>query len=576
MYIKNVHIQNFRNFTNINIPLKAYTTIIGENDSGKSNFMEALKLPMASNDFSFSAKRLQLTDFNDFSMKNFWEEFKKNKDDIRKVVEQGGELNSILNSLPVTVVEISFVDAKNSYEMAILNEWIDEDDDGICYRVRYKFFPRRGIDVIIYLLEMLDEDQDAGIEIFPIDLYDYEITSPNNDKRINSRSISNVKISVIGAERDEFSEGTNRKSNRIVSDMLHKNLSNKDKSTIHQAYDEFFQIIESAESFKKAFNYLENKGISNLDDFVKQIKLIPNFPDLKNIFTNITIGYGQDYLFQKGLGTRNFLLLMILFSYYYSQSQTFNIICVEEPESHLCVNHFNLYLDFMIKSSQVQSSLSQIIVSSHNTKIINKLKLDNVLVLRDNRAIDFSQVDKTLVNYLSKRPNFDTLKLLFTKRIILVEGPTEEMLINTLLSKELNRIFEVEVLAVGHKGFTRYLDIWLELNRENDNVKIGIIRDFDNQENAKKNHDKYDEENKNIMVRTTDGYTLEDDLVETASNCDKLSRHYNIENDPSVVIAFMKKKKAENMLDLCLEISEESLSLDAPNHIKEVIEWIIM
>lgn len=39
MYIKNVHIENFRNFRIIDIPLKAYTTIIGENDIGKTNFL---------------------------------------------------------------------------------------------------------------------------------------------------------------------------------------------------------------------------------------------------------------------------------------------------------------------------------------------------------------------------------------------------------------------------------------------------------------------------------------------------------------------------------------------------------
>ena len=30
MYIKNVHIENFRNFRNIDIPLTRHTTIIGE------------------------------------------------------------------------------------------------------------------------------------------------------------------------------------------------------------------------------------------------------------------------------------------------------------------------------------------------------------------------------------------------------------------------------------------------------------------------------------------------------------------------------------------------------------------
>ena len=37
MYIKNVYIKNFRNFKEANIPLNPYTTIIGDNDVGKTN-----------------------------------------------------------------------------------------------------------------------------------------------------------------------------------------------------------------------------------------------------------------------------------------------------------------------------------------------------------------------------------------------------------------------------------------------------------------------------------------------------------------------------------------------------------
>ena len=64
MYIKTVHIENFRNFKNINIPLKPYTTIIGENDIGKTNFFDAIKLLLNNNSIQFYSKRLSLTDIN--------------------------------------------------------------------------------------------------------------------------------------------------------------------------------------------------------------------------------------------------------------------------------------------------------------------------------------------------------------------------------------------------------------------------------------------------------------------------------------------------------------------------------
>ncbi|MGO4276665.1 hypothetical protein AB4Z22_43725, partial [Paenibacillus sp. TAF58] len=63
-----------------------------------------------------------------------------------------------------------------------------------------------------------------------------------------------------------------------------------------------------------------------------------------------------------------------------------------------------------------------------------------------------------------------------------------------------------------------FLDIWLVLNSGNSNKKIGIVRDFDNQPNAKQQHDEYDEKHGNIFVRTTVGYTFEDDLVSAGQN----------------------------------------------------------
>ena len=68
----------------------------------------------------------------------------------------------------------------------------------------------------------------------------------------------------------------------------------------------------------------------------------------------------------------------------------------------------------------------QTIISSHNPNIINKLEFKNVIAFSNNKAISFKDVDLKLVQYLSKRPNFDILKLLFSNRVILVEGTTEE------------------------------------------------------------------------------------------------------------------------------------------------------
>ena len=57
-------------------------------------------------------------------------------------------------------------------------------------------------------------------------------------------------------------------------------------------------------------------------------------------------------------------------------------------------------------------------------------------------CIGKNRVYELLGNGSLKGPNFDILKILFAKRLILVEGSTEEMFINTMLDKEVGILNE--------------------------------------------------------------------------------------------------------------------------------------
>ena len=55
MRISKIQIQNFRNIKSINVQLGDIVTLIGENNSGKSNFLYALTLPFLSDDNNIRA-----------------------------------------------------------------------------------------------------------------------------------------------------------------------------------------------------------------------------------------------------------------------------------------------------------------------------------------------------------------------------------------------------------------------------------------------------------------------------------------------------------------------------------------
>lgn len=571
MYIKKVHIENFRNFKNINIPLNKYTTIIGENDIGKSNLFDALKLLLNNNSIQFYSKRLSLTDINKDAIDIFRKEMNKNIDKIESELYNNGNLSDIYNLIPKVIVKLSFTDAKGDYQRKLLSDWLNknEGDESIEYEIEYKFRPKEDKDFLKAMCSILRIDSNANL---PIEMYEYEIYSTNNNKPINFQKYMNFNISVINAERDNFSENNNKSSYRLISSLLEKNLNIEDKGKINKAYDNFFGDIKTLSSYKNVFKELEESKFKNLTEIINHMELRPNSPNMSSILSNVNIGYGDEYLFQKGLGKRNLILLILLFSNYYSSERKFNLICVEEPEAHLCSNNLNIILSYFEKNLSNENNFCQTIISTHNSKTINKLKFNNVVLLKENNAIDFNKEDE-LTKYLAKRPNFDILKILFSNKIILVEGATEEMLINTILELESDTINDIEVIAIGQKGYKKFLDIWKKIN-VNNNKKIGVVRDFDNQIKAKEEHDKYDN-NKSIFVRTTKGYTLEDDLVNTGNNKEILEQLFKCE-DPC---KYMKENKTESMLELCERMllpneDNNKITISIPEHIKEIINGL--
>ncbi|MFQ2593220.1 ATP-dependent nuclease [Aeromonas caviae] len=560
MYIKKVTINNYRSFRSFEAELQKLTVVIGENDTGKTNFFTALSLPLSGNQIDFNQKRLSISDINKDAVIDF----------LTSVINNDADP---LQKIPKVSVTVEFADPKDGYETALLAKWLVSEGGKETYKIRYEFKPKDENDLLDVVKKTLDGKtiNDINWFILPIELYDYQIVSVNNGKTIAYSDLKNVSIHSINAERDDFSESNTMKSNSIFTKLLMNTLDDDDKGQINTAYSEFFSAIEETETFEKIIG--TNPDFENYDSIIKQLECTPNLPNLKNILSNITLKYGNEFLYQKGLGRRNLIYILLLFAYYKSCGDTFNLCCIEEPEAHLSVNNLRLVRDFIEKSSSNSGSLVQTIISTHSPSIINKLKISNVLAFTGDKAVSLSNTPAKLVDYLRKRPNFDILKLLFADKVILVEGPTEEMLISTYLSKQA-ALNEIDIIAIGQRGYATFLDIWLELNKHNQRKKIGIIRDYDNSEAAKTQHDAYDAEHENVTVRTTTNYTLEIDLVEAEGNLALLNGLFSMTGDVKAVSEHMINGKTARMLDVCDAIvnDENPLDIKLPAHIAEVIE----
>ena len=80
---------------------------------------------------------------------------------------------------------------------------------------------------------------------------------------------------------------------------------------------------------------------------------------------------------------------------------------------------------------------------------MNKIGLDKTVVIHNGEAYSLKEeLNEEERDYLANNPNTDIIKILFSRRVIMVEGITEELLIKSYLQTkpELN---EIKVLSLS-------------------------------------------------------------------------------------------------------------------------------
>lgn len=575
MFINKVQIKNFRCFDDFETILNQLTIIIGENNSGKTNFIKALSLPLSLGTLDSSSKRLSISDFNSSSVSKFLKQahrFFRLDDENPTLLKEYENLHTLI---PIIEVTLEFSDPKNNFETSLISSFLEEENTTPTFKIKYIYYPRDDLELlekVKNLVLSIPDEHDLKWHLFPIDSYDYDIVTTSNNKSISFDKLKNLVINTIGAERDDFSDSQTMRSNNILTKLLIAELNDNEKQTINSAYNTFFAEVEKANTFKRILN--SDDSFENIKEHLKEVGCIPNLPNLKNILSNITLSYGQEFLYQKGLGERNLVFIFLFFAYFKSTHKEFNLCCVEEPEAHLGVNKLRSTIDFIQKSVSESNGLLQTIVTTHNPSIINKLKIDNVIAFSGSNAVSLSSFGSELNDYLRKRPNFDILRLIYADKIILVEGPSEEMLIRTYTYLDKKNLNDIEVISVNQKGYRSFLDIWLLVNKNNTNKKIGVIRDFDDQPAAQAEHEKYRGCHPNLCVETTTLYTLEDDLVNHGDNLSNIAKYYSLVEEHIAISEHLKDDKTGGMLMLCDSMvdDENPLEIEPPKHIKKILE----
>ncbi|WP_164093324.1 ATP-dependent nuclease [Stenotrophomonas maltophilia] len=135
-----------------------------------------------------------------------------------------------------------------------------------------------------------------------------------------------------------------------------------------------------------------------------------------------------------------------------------HVLLIEEPENHLSYSSTTQLIDKIAAHSTAQ----QVIIATHSSFVLNKLGVDNVILFSAQGQMKLDQLPSDTHDYFMKLPGHDTLRLILAKQAILVEGPSDELIVQRAYSDHHGvapMAHGVDIISVKSLAFKRFLQI---------------------------------------------------------------------------------------------------------------------
>lgn len=450
MKIQKLRIINYKIFQDTIIELQDMNIFVGENNAGKSTILQALTMILTGRLNGISLiNSLSLDWFNLNAREKF-----KNDISEEKYLE-----------LPKIIIEAYFSeDDEILQEYMGTNNTLRENASGVSLVIEFdERFEK------IYR-QLLDANR---IDDIPVEYYTMHFRSFSGSEYRMS-NISRKVVSIDTTKRDyDFV------LNKFISGSIDKYLTEEDIADLRHAYREQRGQFTTNKVVSELNSRLLNA--STFDSKSMSINLRENKIDEWKNF--LTLSLDKIPLENIGLGLQK----MLKTNLFLQQRDNMEILLMEEPENNLSYTNME-----NLVSKLGRQENKQIFLTTHSSFVANKLGLQYLYMVADGGVYAFKcEVSDETYEYFMKLPGYDTLRVLLASKVILVEGPTDELILQRAYYDRTQRYpFEdkVDVIAISGLAFERYCELAKIINKH-----ITVVTDNDG------NFEKVEEKYKNYI-----------------------------------------------------------------------------